>query len=79
MAVNESRTASFFPMAGIYKVYQGRKMEDIFQISSSGIIFGGSKNSTKYTYITRPYTSANISFEIKNITMADAEYYNGGV
>lgn len=32
----------------------------------------------KYIYITRPYSSKNISFEIKNITMADAGYYYGG-
>lgn len=79
MAVNLSWTASFFPMSGIYNVYHSTKTEAIFQISSSGVRFGGSKNSTKYTYITRPYTSSNISFEIENVTMADAGYYNGGV
>lgn len=82
MAVHLSWTASFLPMAGIYNVYHSRKTEAIFQISSrssSEVLFGGSKNSTKYTYITRPYTSTNISFEIENVTMADAGYYNGGV
>lgn len=32
----------------------------------------------KYNYLTKPYNSINITFEIKNVTLGDAGYYNGG-
>lgn len=47
-------------------------------IRSSGVSYGEDSQSTKYTYITRPYDSTNITFEIRNITLDDAGYYNGG-
>lgn len=31
----------------------------------------------KYNYLTKPYNSTNITFEIKNVTLVDAGYYNG--
>ncbi|XP_052696277.1 uncharacterized protein LOC128174891 [Crassostrea angulata] len=73
-AVNVSWTASYFPKSGIYDVYHSKKNKKIFQIRSNG----ENMSLTKYIYNTRPYSSENISFEITNITMDDAGYYNGG-
>lgn len=73
-AVNVSWTASYFPKSGIYNVYHSKKNKTIFQIRSNG----ENMSLTKYIYNTRPYSSENISFEITNITMDDAGYYNGG-
>lgn len=38
----------------------------------------GSGPSQKYKYLTEPYNSTNITFEIENVTLGDAGYYNGG-
>lgn len=77
-AVNVSWRASYFPKTGIYNVYHSGKNKTIFQIKSNGTNLSENASLTKYIYITRPYSSENISFEIKNITMDDAGYYNGG-
>lgn len=73
--VNVSWTAPFFPLAGHYFVYH--KNITIISISSSGVKYGGDTMSTKYSYLTRPFTSTNIMFEIGDITVDDAGYYNG--
>ncbi|XP_065931361.1 uncharacterized protein [Magallana gigas] len=78
--VNLSWTASFFPVAGQYNVYHTySENTTIFSIRSNGVSYGESNQSTKYTYLTRPLTSTNIMFEIRDITLDDAGYYNGGV
>eukprot|EP00105_Crassostrea_gigas_P018957 XP_011437252.1 PREDICTED: uncharacterized protein LOC105335170 isoform X2 [Crassostrea gigas] len=77
--VNLSWTAPFFPVAGLYIVYHTyRENITVFRIESSGVSYGGYNQSSKYTYLTRPCNSTNIMFEIRNITMDDAGYYNGG-
>ncbi|XP_052692708.1 uncharacterized protein LOC128170987 [Crassostrea angulata] len=77
--VNISWTASFFPLAGLYNVYHTYgKNKTVFSVRSSGVSYGGNNQSTKYTYLTRPYNSTNIMFEIRDITLDDAGYYNGG-
>nr|XP_034322748.1 carcinoembryonic antigen-related cell adhesion molecule 5 [Crassostrea gigas] len=77
--VNLSWTAPFFPVAGRYLVYHTyRENRTIFSVRSSGVSYGGYNQSTKYTYLTRPFASTNIMFKIRNITLDDAGYYNGG-
>lgn len=76
---NISWTAAYFPNAGQYDVYHTyKKNRTLLSIRSSGVSYGEDSQSTKYTYITRPYDSTNITFEIRNITLDDAGYYNGG-
>ncbi|XP_052692711.1 uncharacterized protein LOC128170990 [Crassostrea angulata] len=77
--VNLSWTAPFFPVAGRYLVYHTyRENRTIFSVRSSGVSYGGYNQSTKYTYLTRPFASTNIMFKIRDITLDDAGYYNGG-
>uniref|UniRef100_A0A8W8P1E0 Uncharacterized protein n=1 Tax=Magallana gigas TaxID=29159 RepID=A0A8W8P1E0_MAGGI len=77
--VNLSWTVPFFPVAGLYIVYHTyRENRTIFSVSSSRVSYGGYNQSTKYTYLTRPFASTNIMFEIRDITLDDAGYYNGG-
>lgn len=74
--VNLSWTASYFPLTGLYNVYHTyRENRTILSISSSGVSYN---QSTKYTYLTRPYNTTNIMFAIRDITLDDAGYYNGG-
>uniref|UniRef100_A0A8W8MYZ4 Elongator complex protein 5 n=1 Tax=Magallana gigas TaxID=29159 RepID=A0A8W8MYZ4_MAGGI len=74
-----SWTTPFFPVAGQYNVYHTyRENTTIFSISSNGVSYGENNQSTKYTYLTRPFDSTNIMFEIRDITLDDAGYYNGG-
>ncbi|XP_052692710.1 uncharacterized protein LOC128170988 isoform X2 [Crassostrea angulata] len=75
-----SWTAAYFPAAGQYHVYHTyRENRTIFSISRSGVSYGGDTVSTKFTYLTRPFVSTNIMFEIRDITLDDAGYYNGGM
>lgn len=77
--VNISWTAAFFPITGQYNVYHIYKVnQTIFQIEREGISYGSHNVSNKYRYITRPYNSVNISFEIRHTTVDDAGYYAGG-
>ncbi|XP_052692716.1 uncharacterized protein LOC128170993 isoform X1 [Crassostrea angulata] len=77
--VNLSWTALFFPLSGQYNAYHTyREHRTIFSVSSSRVSYGGYNQSTKYTYLTRPFASTNIMFEIRDITLDDAGYYNGG-
>lgn len=77
---NISWTAAYFPSSGHYHVYHTYKENrTIFSISSSGVNYGGVAQSTKYTYNSRPFNSTNIVFEIRDITLYDAGYYNGGM
>uniref|UniRef100_K1QHH4 Ig-like domain-containing protein n=1 Tax=Magallana gigas TaxID=29159 RepID=K1QHH4_MAGGI len=77
--VNISWTAAFFPITGQYNVYHTYKVnKTIFQLQNEGILYGGHNVSNKYRYITRPYNSVNISFEIRHTTVDDAGYYAGG-
>uniref|UniRef100_K1QMP1 Uncharacterized protein n=1 Tax=Magallana gigas TaxID=29159 RepID=K1QMP1_MAGGI len=78
--VNLSWAAPFFPVAGQYLVYHTyRENRTIFSIRSNGVSYGGNNQSAKYTYLTTPFYSTNIMFEIRDITLDDAGYYNGGI
>lgn len=77
--MNISWTAAFFPRAGQYLVYHTyRENRSIFSVRSNGVSYRGNNQSTKYTYLTRPFASTNIMFAIRDITLDDAGYYNGG-
>lgn len=78
--VNMSLTTDFFPSAGQLNVFHTyRETRIIFTVSSSGVSYGDDKQSAKYTYLTKPFVSTTFLFEIRNITLDDAGYYNGGV
>lgn len=52
----------------------------IIQISSTAVRYQGQQTqSSKYVYLSKPHNSLHISFEIRNITLDDAGYYNSGV
>uniref|UniRef100_A0A8W8P3Z9 Uncharacterized protein n=1 Tax=Magallana gigas TaxID=29159 RepID=A0A8W8P3Z9_MAGGI len=77
--VNLSWTVPFFPLSGQYNAYHTyRENRTILSVRSSGVSYEGKNQSTKYTYLTRPFGSTNIMFEIRDITLDDAGYYNGG-
>ena len=72
-SVNISWTASFFPRAGSYNVYYtDNVIIEIYQNRAT-------LSRSKYQYVSRPYNSTNITFEIRDVTRDDAGYYNGGV
>lgn len=58
----------------VFHVYKGY-YRNIFSITTDGVDYGGENKSTKYTYLGR---FSNIVFEIGDITLDDAGYYNGG-
>lgn len=72
-----SWVAPFFPSADGYHIYHTDKTsnnKEILTIKSDT----GPQSSTNYEYHSRPYNSTNITFGIKNVTLEDAGYYNGG-
>ncbi|XP_052710525.1 uncharacterized protein LOC128184925 [Crassostrea angulata] len=72
---NISWTAAFFPITkyNIYHINKENRTASIMHVYHEG-----AKLSPKYSYLTRPFNSTNILFEIRNITLDDAGYYNGG-
>uniref|UniRef100_A0A8W8J2B0 Ig-like domain-containing protein n=1 Tax=Magallana gigas TaxID=29159 RepID=A0A8W8J2B0_MAGGI len=73
-------TASSFPSTGQYLIYHRYKENrTILSINSSGVNYGEDTQTTKYAYTSRPFSSTNIVFEIRDITLDDAGYYNGGL
>ena len=75
-SVNISWTAPFFPRAGTYTIYHtGNANKSIIEITSDDV----TSDEDKYEYHSRPFTSTNIVFNVRNTTSADAGYYNGGV
>uniref|UniRef100_A0A8W8J6F4 Ig-like domain-containing protein n=1 Tax=Magallana gigas TaxID=29159 RepID=A0A8W8J6F4_MAGGI len=77
---NISWTAAYFPFSGQYYVYHTYKENrTILSISSSGVNYGEDTQTSKYAYTSRPFNSTNIVFEIRDITLDDAGYYNGGM
>lgn len=55
-----------------------RQQSNIFSIIFDRVYYGRDVLSPKYTYLTRPFNSTKMMFEIRNITLDDAGYYNGG-
>lgn len=73
-------TASSFSSVGQYHVYHTcKENRTILSISSSGVNFGDKTQTSKCAYTSRPFNSTNIEFEIRDITLEDAGYYNGGM
>ena len=70
--MNISWTASFFPRAGQYNVYYTDNV--IIEINQDRATL----RRSKYQYVSRPYNSTNIAFEIRDITADDAGHYYGG-
>lgn len=76
--MNLSWTAAISPSIEQYNVYHtDGENKTVYSISNT-VSYGGGKKSTKYTYFTRPIESTNIVFEIRNIILEDAGYYNAG-
>lgn len=71
-SANLSWVAPFFPSAQEYTVYL--KGNGILKIDGKT----GPVESDKYKYLTKPYNSKNIMLEVKNVTLGDAGYFNGG-
>lgn len=73
---NISWTAAFFPFTRyiIYHINKENRTALIMQVYHEGATL-----SPKYSYLTRPFNSTNIMFEIRNITLDDAGYYYGGI
>lgn len=71
-----SWSVPFFPKTGGYKIYHMRNNmnKSIVQFSNNF----QKLNQSKYRYLSRPYNSACISFEIMDITLDDAGYYASG-
>lgn len=73
-----SWVAPFFP-AIKYEIYHTNNKcttQKILEVDGKN---GPKASKLKYEYLTKPYNSTNITFEIKNVTLGDAGYYNGGV
>lgn len=73
-----SWVAPFFPAINydIYHTNNKCTTQKILEVDGQN---GQSTSSKlKYNYLTKPYNSTNITFEIKNVTLGDAGYYNVG-
>lgn len=75
-SANLSWVAPFFPSAQGYTIFHTINTTQGILLKIDGTYRQG--QSTKYEYLTEPYNSTNITFEIKNVTLKDAGYYNGG-
>lgn len=77
---NISWTAAFFPLFSGYRVFHTYKENRtiLFNVQSRGVYYFGYRQSHKYIYHTRPFNSTDIMFEIRDITLDDAGYYDGG-
>ena len=72
-----SWSVPFFPKTGGYNIYHMRNNmnKSIVEFSDNLPIL----NQSKYRYLSRPYNSTCISFEIMDITLDDAGYYASGI
>lgn len=78
--VTISWAAPFFPLFGQYNFYHTyRQQSTIFSIPFDRVYYRRDVLSPKYIYLTRPLNSTNMMFEIRNITLDDAGFYNGGI
>lgn len=73
-----SWVAPFFPAINydIYHTNNTCTTQKILQVD--GRNGQSTLSKLKYNYLTKPYNSTNITFEIKKVTLGDAGYYNGG-
>ncbi|XP_078329740.1 uncharacterized protein LOC111116774 isoform X2 [Crassostrea virginica] len=78
-SVNLSWTAPYFPRVGSYTIYHTDKVNRSTSIIQVYGRWGRAiLKRSRYEYVSRPYNSTNITFEIRDITADDAGYYNGG-
>lgn len=74
-----SWVAPFFPLINKYDIYHTNNKCTTQKILTVDGQNGQSTSSKlRYNYLTKPYKSTNITFEIKNVTLGDAGYYHGG-
>lgn len=68
--------APYFPSADTYHIHKSIRSEKtyIMKIEKNKIF---ESIPSKYTYLSTPLNSTNITFEIRNITHEDAGYYAG--
>lgn len=74
-----SWTAAYIPKTGGYKIHHTYKENITKSIILVIMNPDEVEHSPKYTFLSRPFNSTNIMFEIRNITLDDAGYYNGGI
>ena len=76
--VTLSWSVPYFPSSGLYNIFHMKHNEstNIIQLSTNN---SEMPNKSKYRYLSRPYNSTCISFEILDITLNDAGYYAGGI
>nr|XP_022306712.1 uncharacterized protein LOC111113053 isoform X2 [Crassostrea virginica] len=74
--VTLSWSVPFFPKTGGYNIYhlKNNKSKSIGHFSNNLPML----NQSKYRYLSRPYNSTCISFEIMDLTLDDAGYYTSG-
>lgn len=73
-SANLSWDVSYFPLGG-YQIYHTVKNSNVILTVNHN---GPRESDIKYQYLTRPYNSTNVMFEIKDVTLDDAGYYSGG-
>ena len=76
-SVEISWTAPYFPRGGAYYIYHTNdenKSIPVIYVTSNKV----RAQNRKYEYLSRPLTSTNIIFMIRDITLGDAGYYAGG-
>lgn len=73
-----SWVAPFFPEAQYVIYHTNNTCTTQNKLQVDGRNGQSTSSKLKYNYLTKPYNSINITFEIKNVTLGDAGYYNGG-
>lgn len=73
-SANLSWVVPYFPLAGYHIYHTVKNSNVILRVNHNG----PQESDIKYKYLTRPYNSTNVMFEIKDVTLDDAGYYNGG-
>eukprot|EP00105_Crassostrea_gigas_P035269 XP_019919417.1 PREDICTED: uncharacterized protein LOC105319680 [Crassostrea gigas] len=73
-SANLSWVVPYFPRGGYHIYHTVKNSNEILTVNHNG----SRESDIKYKYLTRPNNSTNIMFEIKDVTLDDAGYYNGG-
>lgn len=73
-SANLSWVVPYFPHGGYHIYHTVKNSTEILTVNHNE----ARESDIKYKYLTRPYNSTNVMFEIKDVTLDDAGYYNGG-
>lgn len=73
-SANLSWVVPYFPHGGYHIYHTVKNSTKILTVNHNE----ARESDIKYKYLTRPYNSTNVMFEIKDVTLDDAGYYNGG-